>query len=349
MEPLHTGTKDFHSNSRDDLLLSTEYVHIPTNGNGGQMRARFWGTRGSLPAAADTLNLRQKMIDILRASQGRQFSSHDDIVKFADTHFSFSQSGFYGTNTSCVEITGGDEYVICDAGSGIRDLSRHVMASDEERYRTFHIFLSHLHWDHIQGFPFFMPRYIAGNTVILYGGHSHIEEAFAYQQEFSNISLSDRADIRFEGLQPGRNYNIAGFDVRPIRQNHPGDSYGYRFERNGKTVVYSSDCEHRDHESTDYPFIDFFKDADLLIIDAQYRANDAFGPKENWGHSSNTVVAEVGARAGVKRLCMFHNEPTVDDADLEKFLHETRRYLEIYDPESTMKIDLAYDGLEISV
>ncbi len=313
------------------------------------MKARFWGTRGSLPAAADTLDLRQKIIDIINASRGRQFSGREDMAEFAGTQLPFSQSGFYGTNTSCVEIIGGEEYVICDAGSGIRDLSHHIMTDDEGRGRTFNILLSHLHWDHIQGFPFFMPRYIAGNTVIVYGGHSDIEAALAYQQEWSNISLPDGADIRFEILEPGRYYNIAGFDVLPIRQNHPGVSYGYRFERNGKSIVYSSDCEHQDYESNDYPFIEFYKDADLLVADAQYQAKDAFGAKENWGHSSNTVVTELGARAGVKHLCMFHNEPTVNDTDLEKYLHETRRYLEIYDPEATMQIDLAYDGLEIVV
>ena len=124
------------------------------------MKACFWGTRGSLPAAADTLSLRQKIIEIINSSQGKQLSSREDIAQFVHSQFPFSQSGFYGTNTPCVEITGGEEYVICDAGSGIQDLSHHITTDNEGRSRTFNIFLSHLHWDHIQGFPFFMPRYI---------------------------------------------------------------------------------------------------------------------------------------------------------------------------------------------
>ena len=194
-----------------------------------------------------------------------------------------------------------------------------------------------------------MPRYRADNTIVVYAGHSDIEAAFAYQQEWSNISLPARADIRYEVLRPGERYDIGGFQVTAILQNHPGDSYGYRFERGGKAIVYSTDCEHRDYEPDDYPFIGFYRDADLLISDAQYQAIDAFGAKENWGHSTNAVVAELGARAGVKRLCMFHNEPTVNDTDLDKFLRDARRYLELYDETSTMKIDLAYDGLEIIV
>jgi phosphoribosyl 1,2-cyclic phosphodiesterase len=309
------------------------------------MKAVFWGTRGSLPAAAVTLNLRQKIIDSIAAELNGQLPDGDRPGNGPG----IAGWGFYGTNTSCVEIAGGDEYVICDAGSGIQDLSRRIMTHSSGQGLTFNIFLSHLHWDHIQGFPFFMPRYIAGNTVRIYGGHSDIEAAFAYQQEWSNISLPDRADVTFETLEPGRTYDIAGFSVRMILQNHPGDSYGYRFERSGKAIVYSTDCEHRADEPDDYLFLDFFRNADLVIIDAQYRFDDAFGPKENWGHSSNTVVAELGARAGAKRLCMFHNEPTINDADLDRFLNDTRRYLEIYDPDSPMKIDLAYDGLEIDI
>jgi len=309
------------------------------------MKALFWGTRGSLPAAADTLNLRQKIIDSIAAEHNGRLTDGN----LPGNGPQIARWGFYGTNTSCVEIAGGDEYVVCDAGSGIQDLSRHIMTHRNGQGMTFNIFLSHLHWDHIQGFPFFMPRYIAGNTVRIYGGHSDIEAAFVYQQKWSNISLPDGADVTFETLEQDRTYDIAGFSVRMILQNHPGDSYGYRFERSGKTIVYSTDCEHRDHEQDGYPFLDFFRNANLVIIDAQYNARDAFGDKQDWGHSSNTVVAELGADAGVKRLCMFHNEPTVNDAALDEFLYDTRRYLELTRAESTMEIDLAYDGLEIDV
>nr|MBP7529986.1 hypothetical protein [Syntrophorhabdaceae bacterium] len=96
-------------------------------------------------------------------------------------------------------------------------------------------------------------------------------------------------------------------------------------------------------------FLDFFRDADLLIIDAQYPLVDALSVEENWGHSNNMVAVELGVRASVKRLCLFHNEPTVDDSALETFLDNTRRYLAIYDPDSRMTVDLAYDGMEMEV
>jgi len=260
-------------------------------------------------------------------------------------------------NTACVQIEGGDGYVICDAGTGIRDLSQHLTSEGENdtggRPEVFHIFLSHLHWDHIQGFPFFMPAYAEGNRIVVHGCHPDTENAFSYQQRHTDVPIPFErmgADISFERLEPDKEYDIAGFHVRTIKQNHPGDSYGYRFEKAGKSVVYSTDCEHtEDAYKDDYRFLDFFRAADLLIFDAQYNDADAGLTKANWGHSSNMFAVELGVRSGVKRLCLFHNEPTVDDATLEGFLDETRRYRTLYDPDSRMAVDLAYDGLEIEV
>ncbi len=318
------------------------------------MKVHFWGTRGSLPAAANTLNLQEKMFGVLKGLKGRSFAGDEDIRAFAEKELPFSLAGYYGTNTPCVEITGGTEYVICDAGTGIRDLSRRLASTagetPHEGPRVFNIFISHLHWDHIQGFPFFMPVYGEGNRIVIHGGHSDMEGALDRQRECANIPLPAKADVSFRRLEPGRYYEVAGFQVLPISQNHPGDSYGYRFEIGGRSVVYSTDSEHQEEGSADESrFVGFFRDADLVIIDAQYPLLDAFSVKENWGHSNNIVAVELGAKAGVRHLILFHNEPTIDDPTLETFLSDTRRYLKIYDPQSTMTVDLAYDGMEIEV
>jgi phosphoribosyl 1,2-cyclic phosphodiesterase len=316
------------------------------------MKVNFWGTRGSLPAAANTLGLRQKVLGVLKSLKGKRFASEHDIRGFVEKELPFSLTGHCGTNTPCVEITGGREHVICDAGTGIRDLSRRLSMAPGPGPggRVFHIFLSHLHWDHIQGFPFFTPLYVAGNRIVVHGGHSGMEAALDYQRQHANVPLPVKADISFDRLEPGRRQEIAGFQVEAILQNHPGDSYGYRFEAEGKGVVYSTDSEHLEEGSADERrFMEFFRDADLVVIDAQYPLLDAFSVKENWGHSNNIVAVELGAKAGVRRLALFHNEPTVDDVALETFLNDTRRYLTIYDPESTMTVYLAYDGMEIEI
>ncbi len=326
------------------------------------MRVHFWGTRGSLPASISSQTVKTKLVKTLQAARGLNLQSNDEIVDFLGVAsenggLPFSVVGTYGTNTSCMEIVGGNEYVICDAGTGIRDFGNHLLTPEAAKSHpnpgVFNIFLSHLHWDHIQGFPFFTPAYIPGNIINIFGFHEELEHAFVAQQEYPFFPVPLKAmaaTINFTVLEPERIYEIAGFTVKTKMQNHPGKSYGYRFEKNGKSVVYSTDSEHKDEAYSDtYSFLDFFRDADLLIFDSQYQLLDAISSKENWGHSSNIMAVELSTKAHVKHLCIFHNEPTFDDEALDRFLDDTRKYSTIYSESQALQIDLAYDGFEIEV
>lgn len=319
------------------------------------MKIRFWGTRGSLPASFSAEKTRKKLLWAIKESRRKAFRSDKEIEAFIDARFPFALRGSYGTNTSCVEIESEEEYVLCDAGTGLRDFGNHIVHSAHGRKvkkpNTFNIFMSHLHWDHIQGFPFFTPAYIPGNTVTIYGGHDTLERAYVRQQEPISFPVplrAMRADIRFQVLEQGKEYRVGDLKVEMIRQNHPGDSYGYKFSRDGRTIIYSTDNEHKEEAyREDYPFLDFFRDADVLIFDAQYDLIDAIHVKENWGHSSNIIAVELSVKAGVKHLCLYHNEPTMDDEQLDKFLDDTRRYLVMYAEGHPLNISLAYDGLVI--
>jgi len=317
------------------------------------VRVHFWGTRGSLPASMTFQAVEQKIVKALQAAKGLNFSRDEDILHFVQNSIPFSVRGTFGTNTSCMEISGGDEYVICDAGTGIRDLGNHLAASGSaQNPSVFHIFISHLHWDHIQGFPFFVPAYIPGNRINIYGCHSGLLQAFENQQQSTHfpVNLHEmRAEINFHQLEPEQIVTISGFEVNPFAQQHPGVSFGYSFVKDGKKLVYSTDAEHKSEATTpDYPFINFIRDADLLVFDAQYNLLDAIDSKLNWGHSSNLAGVELAVSAGVKRLCLFHQDPTDDDSVLEDKLAKTRSYHKIYaGSEHQMQIDLAFDGLEI--
>ena len=321
------------------------------------MHVYFWGTRGSLPASTTFRMIRAKVFDALKTARSRRLETDEAIDAFIDSTLPFSARGGYGGNTSCVELGGQDEYVLCDAGTGLRDFGNSLMKSGRLNQpgssRVFHLFVSHLHWDHIQGFPFFTPAYIPGNRIIIYGCHAELERAFVNQQEARHFPIplkAMRAEIEFRTLEPERAYDIAGLTVTGILQNHPGDSYGYRFVREGKKVVYSTDAEHKQEaEAQDYVFLPFFREADLLVFDAQYTLLDAIDAKADWGHSSNILGVELAVRAGVKRLCLFHSEHAHDDPTLDQFLETTQGYLKIYAGDHPLRIDLAYDGLEIEV
>jgi phosphoribosyl 1,2-cyclic phosphodiesterase len=213
--------------------------------------------------------------------------------------------------------------------------------------------MSHPHWDHIMGFPLFTPAYIPGNTIRIYGAHRNLREAFERQHgppSFPIPFAALGATIEFEYLEPGRTRAVAGFDITPTLQQHGGDSYGYRAERDGKVVVYATDSEHKFASAADQrPFVELFRNADLAVFDAMYSLGESVSMKEDWGHSSNIVGVELAQAARVKHLVLFHHEPIYDDATLERIQDETRRFEEITRTAAPLRVTSAYDGLEIVV
>ncbi|MFH1081537.1 MAG: MBL fold metallo-hydrolase [Pseudomonadota bacterium] len=321
------------------------------------MIVQFWGSRGSLPSAMDTRMIRAKIFKAVKASRSHRLETDEAIDRFIREHLPFAVSGTYGCSTPCIELKPQVEYVLCDAGTGLRNFGSAFMkcrqAQQSRPAPIFHIFMSHLHWDHIQGFPFFTPAYLPGHQIHIYGCHQYLQQAFTDQQNtpFFPVPLhAMKAEILFHTLEPDQTCEVAGYSVRNIKQNHPGNSYGYRFEKDGKIIVYSTDAEHKkEAEADEYAFIDFFHKADLLIFDAQYTLLDALDMKENWGHSSNLSAVELAVRADVRHLCLFHSEHTYSDERLEQFLVETCDYLKIHAAGHHLKIDLAADGLEIEI
>jgi phosphoribosyl 1,2-cyclic phosphodiesterase len=319
------------------------------------MLVRFWGTRGSIPVAMTSADVADKLTAALVLATGRKLDTPEKARAFVQSELEFAVSHTFGGNSSCVEIeTGLGEYVLCDLGSGARSFGNHVLAArGPQAAATFHVFMSHLHWDHIMGFPFFMPAYLPGNHIRIHGVHDLLEETFRRQHaapcfpvDFSRLE----ADVDFVRLEAGRGYDIAGLRVTPKRQRHSGDSYGYRFERGGKAVVYSTDSEHRmDDRAEADGFVEFFRDADLVIFDAMYSLAEAITVKEDWGHSSNVVGVELCQRARARHLCLFHHEPVNGDEQIARLLAETRRLEEVTHTGHRLTISAAYDGMEISL
>jgi anti-anti-sigma factor len=319
------------------------------------LRVHFWGSRGSLPTPLGAAAVRAKLRDALLAARGRDLATPEAIDQFIDRELPFSVRGGYGGNTACVQIvTGGEEFVLCDLGTGLREFGRRVVADyGPERKHCFNVFLSHLHWDHVMGFPFFPPAYIAGNLIRIHGCHKSMREALRRQHEEPGFPVdfnSLAATIEFVELMPGRTHQVAGLSVLPIQQFHSGDSYGYRFSRGEQTIVYSTDCEHK-YSTLDssYPFVHFYRNADLLIFDSMYSLADTVSVKEDWGHSSNIVAVELAQAAQVKRLVLFHHEPAYDDRMIEAVLGETVRFEELSRDGHQVDIVAAYDGLELTV
>ncbi len=319
------------------------------------LRVTFWGTRGSIPVALDSASIRDKLAKAIVAAAGRGLDTLDKARAWVDNELDFAVSHTFGGNSACIQLDGGGtEYVLCDLGSGVRGFGSHVLARHgPAHFNVYHVFMSHLHWDHIMGFPFFAPAYVPGNTIRIYGCHAELESALRRQQDAPFFPVPFHrlgATIEFLVLQPERSYDIAGWSVTAKLQAHSGDSYGYRFVRDGRVIVYTTDSEHRlDDPNAVEGAATFFADADLVIFDAMYSLAEAVSVKEDWGHSSNVVGVELCQLANAKHLVLFHHEPANNDERIAQIWRETVRYEEISRSGTPLRISVAYDGLEIEV
>ena len=259
----------------------------------GLLYVRFWGTRGSIAAPGD-------------------------------------RTVRYGGNTSCVEVRAGDGTVIVlDCGTGARELGLHLVRALPSPMRL-HLFIGHTHWDHIQGFPFFVPAFLPGAELNVYaplGFQQSLEEAMSGQMEYSYfpVKLRDlRSRIHFTELEEGF-FRVGDVLVETQYLNHTAPTIAYRMTNGGASIAYVTDHEPfwRAEDGTmnhpgDQRHIAFIKGADLVIHDAQYTEQE-YGQRVGWGHSTLEYATDVAVAAGAKRLALFHHDPTHDDAFMERF------------------------------
>ncbi len=320
------------------------------------MQITFWGTRGSLPTPLNAQAVRRKVVNALVKGAGKGLDTPEKAEAFCETELSFSEAGTFGGNSSCVQVdTGGPEYLICDMGSGARELSLAAIAKHGPNHpQVYNVLISHVHWDHIMGFPFFIPIFIPGNVIRFHSCHPMVEHAIRGQNHAPSFPVEYSAlaaKIEYVTLEAGKPYQIAGATVTGMEQLHGNDSYGYRIEKDGKAVVYSTDSEHKPEDADEMlRTADFFRDADLVIFDSMYSLAESISVKEDWGHSSNVLGVELCHMADAKRLALFHHEPVYDDGHIQGILAETIRFEEITRTgEVPLDVVTAYDGLVIDI
>ncbi len=296
------------------------------------MKLKFWGTRGSIPAPGK------------------------DTVR-------------YGGNTPCVEVRVKDNGLfIFDAGTGIRGLGDALMATNEPLRAC--LLIGHPHWDHIQGFPFFRPAFISGNELTILGAQSKnitLRQMIADQMNkvYFPVQLSElRAKINFQPLGEGT-IDIFGTSLSSIYVNHPMFALGYRIESGGHSVVHISDNEpfnrnisrslynveksilDKYSKSTGDPnqrIYDFARGADVLIHDATYTPEE-YAQRVGWGHSDYLFALKVAAEARVKKLILFHHDPSHSDVKIDRIVETCRR--EINARKYSFECAAASEGMEI--
>ena len=222
----------------------------------------------------------------------------------------------FGGNTSCVEMSVGDKKFIFDAGTGIRNLGKWLL---KENIKTAHIMMSHTHWDHINGFPFFTPAFIPGKTFKIMAGHviekGGIKEVLRGQmaQPFFPVPLEAmNKQLQFEDFTAGDKLSISPeIIIRTTMLNHPNGATGYRVEYKGKSACYITDTEHIPG-IPDQNILALIEGADLVIYDSTY-TEEEFPSKLGWGHSTWEEGVKLCKIANVKKLAIFHHDPEHED------------------------------------
>ena len=286
---------------------------------------KFWGTRGSIPTPA-------------------------------------SWTRVYGGNTPCVEVRFDETIFVCDAGSGIRELGKDLLTR-RPAPKDLHLFLTHSHWDHIQGFPFFAPLYHPGMKIRVYGKQSKDDSPYQLlsgqmSSSYFPVSFQDLGDrVVADYLHEGKK-DINGVSVSAFPLNHPGGCMGYSFAMGESKIVYLTDNELELQPGELFPDLDdagplrqvpddlvaVALKADLLIIDAQYDEK-SYAERIKWGHSSCFSATDLAIRAQVKNLALFHHDPEDTDSGIDEKVISCRRRAARHG--SKLAICAAREGVEM--
>jgi phosphoribosyl 1,2-cyclic phosphodiesterase len=252
---------------------------------------KFWGVRGSIPCPG---------LDTVR----------------------------YGGNTSCIEMQVGKERLIFDGGTGLRILGESMLSDMPVQA---HLFFTHSHWDHIQGFPFFIPAFVKGNLINIYAipspNGATIKQRLHDQMLHPNFPVPlqiMQADLQFYDLEAGETIQINDVVIETARLNHPGEAVGYRVTWRGLSAAYITDTEHFP-DRLDENVLHLAREADAVIIDTTYTDEEYYDVKVSkvgWGHSTWQEAIKIAEAAKIKQLILFHHDPSHNDDFLDRLADE---------------------------
>lgn len=292
------------------------------------MQVKLWGVRGSLPKPETPDQLRLRIEDILKEFKGSGLEPDKFVSSLLPQRL-----GGYGGNTSCVEVFDEHENLIIDCGSGIKELGMKMMAGPASKGKAkISILLTHFHWDHLIGIPFFVPIFIPGNEITFYGVQEDLESCIKmmFRKPYFPVDFSWLpSTIKFVQLEPRKKVEISDFAVTPYQLDHPDPCWGFRVEKHGKSYAHCVDTEAtritpeelgRDH--------DFYKDTNLMVFDGQYTLVEVI-EKVNWGHAVAGLGLDLAIRDRIDHVVFVHHDPYASHDKIQAAIGQTRQYYEL--------------------
>ncbi len=317
------------------------------------MKIKLFGVRGSIAAPLGNQGYMDKVQEILERCVDSYITSREQIPQFIENLPEYLKYTV-GGDTTCIHVTSskGKHYMV-DCGTGGRVLGDELMRTEFGKGKgEMEFFITHTHWDHIQGIPFFKPIYIPGNTLNFRSPYADLETRLVNQQvkEFFPMPFHATASKKtFQTLEKGQVIEFEdGMKISFYPLKHPGGSYAYKFEEAGKSFIFATDAEFTgDDLNLIREMTSFFGGSDMLVLDSQYTLDESFA-KFDWGHTSYTMAVNCATIWGIKTLVLTHHEPAYNDKKVFEILEEAiehKRHL----GGSPLELVLAREGMVIDL
>lgn len=326
---------------------------------------KFWGVRGSLPSSMTPSGWSAHLQNLMRefnAQKGKSSftDSNKDFSNFIDSQ-ALQNIGGYGTGTTCVEVKSAKTQLIIDGGTGLRNLSEKIMSGTSGHVKgPYHIYMTHFHWDHVMGLPFFTPHFIAGTNIHFYGVHKDLEILIRgiFKKPYFPVSFEQLASkIHFHVLEPRKPYQIEDMTITPYLLDHPDPCWGVRVDSGKKSYSHCVDTEGTRVSAEELgPDLPLYQNVDLMYFDAQYTFPE-LAEKANWGHSAAQIGLDLAFREGIKKVLFAHHDPGATIQQIQSIKEQTKEYFdwriehakECNESIAQVEWDFAYEGLELKI